>query len=168
MPMTTDEFKQRFLPLSRRLYVVAWRLTANRQDAEDVVQECYIKLWNKRNDLAHVVNIEAYAVTLVKRLCYDAHKARHDTEKTVLYDNVSATTENVTEQQDELNHVQKFINQLPEQQQIVIKMRDIEDFSFEEIERKTSLSPVNVRVLLSRARKTIREQFKELLKNENR
>ncbi len=165
--MNAEEFKKQYLPLSRRLYTVAWRLTANRQDAEDIVQECYIKLWNKRNDLAHVVNIEAYAVTLVKRMCYDMFNARRSDDAEI-NDNQVRVTENVTEQRDELNYVQQFIEKLPYQQKILIKMREIDDCSFEEIEQHTGLTQVNIRVLLSRARKKLREQFKELLKNENR
>ena len=166
--MTTEEFKRRFLPLSRRLYTVAWRMTGNQQDAEDIVQDCYIKLWNKRDALSHVINIEAYAVTLVKHLCYDAHNEKHGTTDTVLWDNETRGTENITEQKDVLAHVRKMIDNLPDQQKMVMTMREIDDCSYEEIEETTGLSAVNVRVLLSRARKSIREQFKELLKNENR
>lgn len=166
--MTAEEFKRKFLPLSRRLYTVAWRLTGNRQDAEDIVQECYIKLWNKRNDLGHVVNIEAYAVTLVKRMCYDSFNARRNDSGTEISDSQTPITENVTEQRDELNHLQRFIEQLPEQQKTVIKMREFDNCSFEEIEEHTGLSSINIRVLLSRARKRIREQFNDLMRNENK
>ena len=166
--MTAEEFKRKFLPLSRRLYTVAWRLTGNRQDAEDIVQECYIKLWNKRNELGHVVNIEAYAVTLVKRMCYDSFNARRNDSETEISDSQTPITENVTEQRDELNHVQRFIEQLPEQQKTVIKMRELDNCSFEEIEEHTGLSSINIRVLLSRARKRIREQFNDLMRNENK
>ena len=166
--MKTDEFKQKFLPLSRRLYTVAWRMTGNRQDAEDIVQECYLKLWNKRNDLSHVVNIEAYAVTLIKRMCYDAFNARRSQNDTEINDTHLPVIDDSAEQKDDLNHVQQFIEQLPDQQKMVIRMREIDDCSFEEIEQHTGLTSVNIRVLLSRARKRLREQFKDLLNNENR
>lgn len=66
--MDTAEFKQQFLPYHRKLYRVAFRLTGNPQDAEDMVQEAYLKLWNKRDELADVLNTEAYCVTL-SRIC---------------------------------------------------------------------------------------------------
>ena len=65
--MDTAEFKQQFLPYHRKLYRVAFRLTGNPQDAEDMVQEAYLKLWNKRDELADVLNTEAYCVTLNKK-----------------------------------------------------------------------------------------------------
>ena len=70
--MDAAEFKQQFLPYHRKLYRTAFRLTENPQEAEDMVQEAYLKLWNKRDELAGVLNTEAYCVTLVKNLCYDA------------------------------------------------------------------------------------------------
>ena len=69
--MDAAEFKQHFLPYHRKLYRVAFRLTGNPQNAEDMVQEAYLKLWNKRDELADVLNTEAYCVTLIKNLCYD-------------------------------------------------------------------------------------------------
>ena len=57
--MDAAEFKQQFLPYHRKLYRVAFRLTGNPQDAEDMVQEAYLKLWNKRDELADVLNTEA-------------------------------------------------------------------------------------------------------------
>ncbi len=81
--MDTAEFKQQFLPYHRKLYRVAFRLTGNPQEAEDMVQEAYLKLWNKRDELAGVLNTEAYCVTLVKNLCYDAlRRSRPDDRRT--------------------------------------------------------------------------------------
>lgn len=163
--MNTAEFKHRFMPLSRKLYAVARRITGNGQDAEDIVQEAYMKLWDRRNDMDHVVNVEAYCVTLVKRLCYDAVHERlpdDDAGGDVACDADDAGM------RDDAMHVRQMIDRLPEQQRMVITMRDVDDCSYEDIEKKTGMSAVNVRVMLSRARKKIREQFKELLDNEKR
>ncbi len=81
--MDAAEFKQQFLPYHRKLYRTAFRLTENPQEAEDMVQEAYLKLWNKRDELAGVLNTEAYCVTLVKNLCYDAlRRSRPDERRT--------------------------------------------------------------------------------------
>ena len=66
--MDTAEFKQQFLPYHRKLYRVAFRLTGNPQDAEDMVQEAYLKLWNKRDELAGVLNTEAYCRSEERRV----------------------------------------------------------------------------------------------------
>ena len=66
--MDAAEFKQQFLPYHRKLYRVAFRLTGNPQDAEDMVQEAYLKLWNKRDELADVLNTEAI-VSPSSRIC---------------------------------------------------------------------------------------------------
>ena len=71
-----------------------------------------------------------------------------------------------SEWKDEANQVMKLIGQLPEQQQQIVIMRDVDDRPYEEIEEATGLSAVNIRVLLSRARKKIREQFKEIMNYE--
>ena len=152
--------------MSHKLYRVAWHIMGSRQDAEDIMQEAYLKLWEKRSSLGSVVNVEAYCITLVKRLCYDAlHEHRGDEE---LSDCITDGAHDDMGMRDDALHVRRFISLLPEQQRQVITMRDVDDRSFKDIERSTGLSAVNIRVLLSRARKKIREQFKTLLDNENR
>ena len=75
--MNSETFKQRFLPLTRKLHWTAFSIMRNKQDAEDIVQEAFLKLWNKRHELEHVTNDEAYCVTLVKNLCLDAKRTSH-------------------------------------------------------------------------------------------
>ena len=164
--MPASLFKQLLLPLYPRLQRVALRLLGNAEDAEDMVQEVYMKLWSKRDALPDVQDVEAYCVTLMKNMCIDrlriaeAHKADVDEVPTML-----AATDDVeaqVERHDAVEQVKQIIETLPEHQQQVITLRDIEDYSFEEIAEQTGLTAVNVRMLLSRARKTIRERFKKL------
>lgn len=170
--MNAAEFKQQFLPYHRKLYRAAFRLTGNPQDAEDMVQEAYLKLWNKRNELAGVLNTEAYCVALVKNLCYDALRRMHPDEDSQPPDELNLPTDtNIArevEQRDEANQVRRLIGRLPEQQKQVILLRDVNDCSFEEIERATGLNAINIRVLLSRARKKIREQYNEIINHESK
>ena len=164
--MPASLFKQLLLPLYPRLQRVALRLLGNAEDAEDMVQEVYMKLWNKRDALPDVKDVEAYCVTLTKNMCIDrlriveADKADVDEVPTMLVatDDVEAQVE----RHDAVEQVQRIIGTLPEHQQQVITLRDIEDCSFEEIAEQTGLTAVNVRMLLSRARRTIRERFKKL------
>ena len=164
--MPASLFKQLLLPLYPRLQRVALRLLGNAEDAEDMVQEVYMKLWSKRDALPDVQDVEAYCVTLTKNMCIDrlrmaeADKADVDEVPTML-----AATDDVeaqVERRDAVEQVKQIIETLPEHQQQVITLRDMEDCSFEEIAEQTGLTAVNIRMLLSRARKTIRERLKKL------
>ena len=164
--MPASLFKQLLLPLYPRLQRVALRLLGNAEDAEDMVQEVYMKLWNKRDALPDVKDVEAYCVTLTKNMCIDRlrmaemEKADVDEVPTML-----AATDDVeaqVERHDAVEQVKQIIETLPEHQQQVITLRDMEDCSFEEIAEQTGLTAVNIRMLLSRARRTIRERFKKL------
>lgn len=164
--MPASLFKQLLLPLYPRLQRVALRLLGNAEDAEDMVQEVYMKLWSKRDALPDVKDVEAYCVTLTRNMCIDRlrmaemEKADVDEVPTML-----AATDDVeaqVERRDAVEQVKQIIGTLPEHQQQVITLRDMEDCSFEEIAEQTGLTAVNIRMLLSRARRTIRERFKKL------
>ncbi len=171
--MDANDFKRRFLPYHQKLYRVAFRLMGNAQDAEDVVQETYLKLWKKREELPpNIGNMEAYCVTLTKNLCFDALRtARLDEDNRPPEELSIAEESNLmreVELKDEVSQVKRIISTLPHQQRQVIVMRDVRECSMEEIEQATGLSAVNIRVLLSRTRKKIREQFNAIRNYENR
>lgn len=157
------KFKELFLPFHAKLYRIAYRLFENEDDAKDMVQELYLKLWTI-NSWEAVNNPEAYSVTLLKNLCLDrlrSNKTRFNqsTEELTELNEDSIITENEVDLKDEVDLVRKLILKLPENQQKVMVLRDIESYSMEEIIYEMGLSAVNVRVLLSRARKEIREQL---------
>ena len=169
--MDASDFKQKFLPYHRKLYRSAFHLLGNAQDAEDMVQEAYLKLWQRRNELPpDIANLEAYCVTLVKHLCYDKRRISQLDEDERTPEELTITGKsNVAhevELKDEANQVMKLIGQLPDQQKQIMQMRDVEELPYEEIEKATGLTSVNIRVLLSRARKKIREQFLEIMNYE--
>ena len=144
------------------MFRVAYRLVEDVCDAEDLVQEAYIKMWNKRDELALVDNAESYCVTILKNLCLDflRSKARHPSQSSEglqLADQLETVSD--IEHKEEINYIENIMKQLPEQQQQVIRLRHFDDCSSEEIEEIMGLTSVNVRVLLSRARKKIKELF---------
>nr|WP_297169434.1 RNA polymerase sigma factor [uncultured Dysgonomonas sp.] len=160
--MDAITFKEKYIPYHQKLYRVAYRLLEDACDAEDVVQEAYIKLWNKRDELIRIENSEAYCVILLRNLCLDflRTKKKHlfqSTEDTVISDQQVLSDE--IETIDEIKHIETIIDLLPEQQRKIIKLRHFDDYSNEEIEEIMGLTSVNVRVLMSRARKKIRELF---------
>lgn len=164
--MDAEEFKRRFLPLHIRLYRTAFRLMENAMDAEDMVQEAYLKLWERRDDLGHVANMEAYCTSLIRHICIDVFRRKRPEEDSPppeefpLTDNEDAAT--ALERQDEAEQLTSLINRLPEGQRTVMTLHDVEGCSYEEIEEATGFTAVNIRVMLSRARKKIREQIERI------
>ena len=69
MEVTADIFKCLYLPFHVKLYRIAFALVGNQEEAEDIVQEVYSRLWERRDELAAVRNPEAYAITLTKHFC---------------------------------------------------------------------------------------------------
>lgn len=169
--MDAESFKKEFLPYHRKLYCVAYRLLENADDAEDLVQEAYLKLWDKRDGLSAVSSPEAFSVTLVKNMCFDLLRSgkylssRQTVDLTAVRE--MPQTDNL-EARDEVRQVKEIITRLPEQQQRIVNLRDVKGCSYEEIEQMTGLNPTNVRVLLSRARKRIREEFNKWNNYESR
>ncbi|MDR1558035.1 MAG: RNA polymerase sigma factor [Tannerellaceae bacterium] len=169
--MDAEGFKQRFLPLHPRLYRVAYALTENSRDAEDILQEAYYKLWSRRNELLHIRNTEAFCITLVKNLCLDFLRSaprqnRSEIPIETLSPETGVSPETRMIEQDELRLIQELIDRLPANQRQILRLQSIEGCSPEEIETITGLSAVNIRVLLSRARKCIREQYLKIRSNE--
>ena len=164
--MQASDFKQLFLPCHRKLFSVAYRLMSNTQAAEDMVQETFLKLWMQRDKMGMVDNPEAYSITVLRRIFYDKMRAGHlqEVDKDVGSLQVSSS-QNISkqlEEADEYQRIRLLITHLPEPQARIMLMRDIEDRSFEEISTETGLTEVNVRSILSRARKKIREQIKAM------
>lgn len=149
--MDTESFKREFLPYHRKLYCVAYRLLENAADAEDLVQEAYLKLWDKREGLSVISNPEAFSVTLVKNMCFDLLRSgkyvlsRQSVELSAAQDVFQPDN---LEAREGVRQLKDIIAHLPEQQQRIINMRDIKGCSYEEIEQVTGLNSINVRVLL--------------------
>lgn len=170
--MDADEFKQSFLPYHRQLYRMAYFLMGNVQDAEDMVQDCYMRLWDKRNELQNLQNTAGFCMATLKNICFDhLRKARIDKADNPPEEYTVASEENLEkaiEAQDGATTILHLIEKLPPPQRQVITYRDVADMPYEEIENATGLSPGNVRTLLSRARKKIREQYIQLLNYERK
>jgi len=158
--MNAEEFKRLYYPFHPKLYRIAFVLLNNADDAADILQDTYYKLWDKRTELINVIQPEAFCVRLVKNLCLDflrAPRNRTDNESVESVNVMTGTTpENELESKEKIHQIEALIEQLPEKQRIVIQMRGCGDCSFDEIEAATGESAANVRVLLSRARKTLK------------
>jgi len=161
--MSAEEFKNIYYPFHSKLYRIAFALLNNTDDSEDILQDTYYKLWDKRNELVNIHQPEAFCIRLVKNLCLDFLRSPRNRidNKSVESINIfiDSTPDNELENKEKIQQVEALIEQLPEKQRIIIQMRGCGDCSFEEIEAATGESAANVRVLLSRARKTLKNML---------
>lgn len=159
--MTAQQFNSEYLPLSDNLYRVAYYLLESQADAEDAVQDLYIKLWNSRDTLDAVHNPGAYCITLMRNLCIDRIRkaTRHGSAE--LQDNFQsdASADDSILYKEQADRVRKAMDRLPKSQKLVLEMKTMQGLSYEEIQEKTGLSYTSLRVLLSNARKAIKRQL---------
>ena len=162
--MKSDEFKNLVLPYGKKLFHFARLLLKDDHLAQDAVQEVYLKLWSMRDGLVKINNLEAFATKMTKNWCLDRLKLK----KPLFIDNYTAGFDHQKEslepykeleRNEKIRNLYKILDTLPEQQKIVIKLRDIDGYDFEEIAEITELNEVTIRVNLSRARKKIREEL---------
>ena len=162
--MHSTYFKELVLPLQNSLYRLAYAMLRNREEAEDVVQEIFYRLWSKKGMLHELDSIRAFALKMTKNLCLDKIKGRKHVIGEIEKMNLQSDQSNPHEKAEAGNLiavVQKIISTLPEQQQLVIHLRNIEELSLDEISTVTEMSINNVRVTLSRARKNINEIYQQ-------
>jgi len=162
--MDAAEFKAKVIPLSGKLYHFARLLLKDHAEAEDSVQEIFLKLWKMRNELAEYTNLEAFAMRVTRNWCLDRLKAKKPVyiESYAQGYELHSEVENplrMLESTDQMATIRKHMQTLPEQQQTVIQLRDIEGYEFEEIAAIMGMNVNAVRVTLSRARNTIRKHL---------
>ena len=166
--MTEAYFKQAYFSLHPKLYRVAYAILKNTEDAEDILQDAFCKLWDDRDKLVDIQKPEAFCVTMIKNRCFDFIKY----SKTALYkqsitdDNFPDEVTNIEKtmiQKEKIDIINALISHLPEKQQRILDLRAFADCTSDEIERITGESAENIRVLLSRARNTLKTKLKYLL-----
>lgn len=166
--MDAREFKQRFMPHYKLLYRVAYQLTGNAQDAEDLLQDLYLKLWQKRDDLPDEAKKEAYLVTMIRRLFIDQRRLKHLDASAELKNEEGPPDERSLDRQidskDEAQQMERLINGLPVRDGKIIQMHLVEGRSYEEIEQDTGLSQGNIRIIVMRTKKKLKQQFQKITK----
>ena len=159
--MTPEAFKENILPLNSKLLRFANRFMQDLDDAKDIVQEIYVKLWNMRQELDKYNSIEALAMRMTRNLCLDKIKLN----KTIPFNGIIREeasddyyeNEKIKDQIIAVNRVKSIINQLDEPQKTIMQLRDIEGYDYEEIAQILHMNVNTIRVSLSRARKKVKE-----------
>lgn len=160
--MKQAEFLHTVMPFKDKLFRLAKRLLVSTEEAEDAIQEVLLKLWVNKGKIATYRSVEAFAVTATKNYCLDRLKSKQAGNLKLVHSNY--TDENVSlqhqiEARDSVTWMQKIMDRLPEQQKIILQLRDVEQYEFEEISDMLDMNPTAVRVALSRARKTVRDEL---------
>ena len=156
------EFENLIAPFKDKVFRFAKRLLVSTEEAEDATQEVMVRLWHKKETLTNYNSVEALAMTMTKNFCLDQLKSKRASNLQLVHSNYRDNQVGIDQQleaKDSWNWVEKMINELPEQQRLIIQMRDVEEFEFTEIAAVLEMNETAVRVALSRARKTIREQL---------
>ena len=160
--MTQTEFLNIVMPFKDKVFRLAKRLLVSTEEAEDATQEILVKLWNNKQKFEQYKNIEAFSMTMTKNFCLDKLKSKQAQNLKIVHSNYqdhSVSLQKQVELNDSLSWVERIIEDLPSQQKMVIQLRDIEQYDFDEISKMLDMNNTAVRVALSRARKTIREKL---------
>ena len=160
--MNQSDFMTVINPFKDRVYRMARRLLVSNEEAEDATQEVLVRLWNSRDRLEKYNSVEALAITITKKYCLDQLKSKRATEMRIVHTNYSdseAGADRKAEDRDSWSWVEKIMDSLPEQQKMIVQLRDVEQYEFEEIAKMMDMNETAIRVALSRARKTIREEL---------
>jgi RNA polymerase sigma factor (sigma-70 family) len=164
--MTREKFNEYVHKQSRILYAFAFRILRNQEEAEDAVQEIFIKLWNMGTKIDEYNSIEALATTMIKNYCIDQiRKSKHR-----IYENTENQPQSLSQSpspHEELENketniiINEIIEKLEDKYRIVIELRELNGLSYDEISEMTGQNVNSLRVTLSRARGFIRDEFKK-------
>ena len=160
--MNQSDFLKVVLPFKDKVFRLAKRLLVSTEEAEDATQELFFKLWRNKEKLAEYKNVEAFAMTMTKNYCYDRLKSKQASNLTLVHSNYKekdTSLDKKVEYRDSVNQVHRLIEKLPEKQKLIIQFRDVEQYDFDEICKMMDMKPTAIRVALSRARKTIRQEL---------
>ena len=164
--MQEISFRDDILPLKDKLFRLALRITFDRAEAEDVVQDTMIRVWYKREEWTQFGSIEAYCLTVAKNLAIDRSQKKEA-------QNVELTPEMEEESEisgpydqlvnnERMSIIHRLINELPEKQRLIMQLRDIEGESYKEIAKILNLTEEQVKVNLFRARQKVKQRYLEI------
>ncbi len=162
--MDIESFQTRVLPVKNKLYRFAFRLLGSEEEAKDVVQEVFVRVWNGRENMEAIQNWEAWCMRITKNLSLDRIRTwkRRNTqpiESSFDVQEESLTPYESTEINESMQRVGSLIEALPEKQRNIIHLRDVEGYSYQEICDILELDMNQVKVNLFRARNSVREKI---------
>lgn len=164
--MHTISFREDILPLKDKLFRLALRITFDRAEAEDIVQDTLIRVWNKREEWQQMDSIEAYCLTIARNLAIDRSQKMESQNLELTPETQempdAKMPDQLMEQDEQLSIIHRLINELPEKQRSILQLRDIEGKNYKEIAVILGLTEEQVKVNLFRARQRIRLKYNEI------
>lgn len=164
--MHTISFREDILPLKDKLFRLALRITFDRAEAEDIVQDTLIRVWNKRDEWQQMDSIEAYCLTIARNLAIDRSQKMESQNLELTPETQempdAKMPDQLMEQNEQLSIIHQLINELPEKQRSILQLRDIEGKNYKEIAVILGLTEEQVKVNLFRARQRIRLKYNEI------
>lgn len=162
--MDLESFENRVLPAKNKLFRFAMRFLGNEEEAKDIVQEVFIRVWNGREQMKQVENWEAWCMRITRNLSLDrirliTRKQTQPIEETFSLHHEALTPHESTEMGESMQKITQMIAALPEKQRQVIHLRDVEGYSYQEICEILELDMNQVKVNLFRARNSVREKM---------
>lgn len=164
--MQKISFRNDILPLKDKLFRLALCITRNREEAEDIVQDTMLRVWNRREEWNVWETVEGFCLTICRNLAIDRSQkmdARHvelTPEVTELPD--MAAPDKLMERDERFGLLHRLIAELPEKQRTILQLRDVEGKSYKEIAEILQLTEEVVKVNLFRARQRIKLKYNEI------
>lgn len=163
--MKQRSFKNDVLPLKNKLYRLALRITLNAQEAEDIVQETLIKVWNKREHWDEIESLEAFCLTICRNLSIDNTRKAGNKPASIEEMNVGLKSGadnpyESTQAKDRVQLVKKLMDELPEKQRSCLQLRDMEGKTYKEVAEIMEITEDQVKINIFRARQAIKQKFK--------
>lgn len=167
--MKKIDFRQDLLPLKDKIFRLAFRVTLNTQEAEDLTQDTLVRVWSRRDELTEVKSLEAFCIAVCRNMALDRVKrAEHsnlslddDATNADAFDNAPSPDERM-ERDERLQRVHQLFNDLPERLRTALQLRDIEGMSYAEAAEVMGVSEGLFKVTLHRARKAIKTQYEKI------
>jgi len=164
--MNLEHFESRVLPVKNKLFRFAFRMLGSSEEAKDVVQEALIKVWNGREQMEGIQNMEAWCMRITKNLSLDRlrslQRKQTDSLEGVDVKQETLSPHDRTEIQENMQRINELMATLPDKQRQVMHLRDIEGHSYNEIGEILEIDLNQVKVYLFRARNAVREKLIKL------
>ncbi len=167
MPETI--FTEQVMPATGKMYRYAFSILGNKVVAQDVVQDCLAKIWQNRNKLKEVHNIDAWVMRITPNQCYDWVKLNRFSLQSgvdINRDDITAQETSTTDEEmllnERLHWLQQVVGSLPQKQQEIYHLREVEEMAYQDIAEVLSLSLSDVKVALHRTRQKIKTTLEKI------